>query len=163
VKSVLDWVDRRADLDASRIGLWGVSLGGYYAPRAAAFEKRVRACIALSGPYDWSDLWPEMNPLTREAFRVRSKSATLEDAREFGSSLTLKGVASNITCPLYIVAGKLDRIVPWQDAEKLAREAHGPVELLVIEDGNHVANNRAYRYRTQSADWMARCLELKSP
>jgi 2,6-dihydroxypseudooxynicotine hydrolase len=27
-----------------------------------------------------------------------------------------------------------------------------------IEDGNHVANNRAYRYRSQSADWMAQCL-----
>ena len=48
--------------------------------------------------------------------------------------------------------------MPWQDAEKLAREARGPVELNMIEDGNHVANNRAYRYRTQSADWMARQL-----
>jgi 2,6-dihydroxypseudooxynicotine hydrolase len=155
VKSVVDWVEKRGDVDAARIGLWGVSLGGYYAPRAAAFEKRVQACIALSGPYDWADLWPQLNPLTREAFRVRAKCATLEAAREHGASLTLKGAASNITCPLYIVAGKLDRIVPWQDAEKLAGEARGPVELLMIEDGNHVANNRAYRYRTQSADWMA--------
>ena len=155
VKSVVDWVERREDLDQSRIGLWGVSLGGYYAPRAAAFEKRVKACIALSGPYDWADLWPQMNPLTREAFRVRAKCATPEQALKHGASLTLKGVASNITCPLYIVAGKLDRIVPWQDASRLAREARGPVELNMIEDGNHVANNRAYRYRTQSADWMA--------
>jgi 2,6-dihydroxypseudooxynicotine hydrolase len=158
VKSVFDWIESRADLDATRIGLWGVSLGGYYAPRAAAFEKRARACIALSGPYDWADLWPDLNRLTREAFRVRAKCATPEAAREYGASLTLKGVASNITCPLYIVAGRLDRIVPWQDAEKLAREARGPVELLMIEDGNHVANNRAYRYRTQSADWMGKQL-----
>jgi 2,6-dihydroxypseudooxynicotine hydrolase len=91
---------------------------------------------------------------------VRAKCATPEAAREYGASLTLKGVASNITCPLYIVAGRLDRIVPWQDAEKLAREARGAVELLMIEDGNHVANNRAYRYRTQSADWMAKQLSV---
>jgi len=160
VKSVVDWVEQRSDVDASRIGLWGVSLGGYYAPRAAAFEKRVKACIALSGPYDWADLWPQLNPLTREAFRVRAKCATPEAAREYGAGLTLKGAASNITCPLYIVAGKLDRLVPWQDAEKLAGEARGPVELVMIEDGNHVANNRAYRYRTQSADWMARQLTV---
>jgi dipeptidyl aminopeptidase/acylaminoacyl peptidase len=158
VKSVVDWVERQDSIDGARVGLWGVSLGGYYAPRAAAFEKRVQACIALSGPYDWSELWPQMNPLTCEAFRVRAKCGTTEAAREYGARLTLKGVASNITCPLYIVAGKLDRIVPWQDAERLAREASGPVELLMIEDGNHVANNRAYRYRTQSADWMARQL-----
>jgi 2,6-dihydroxypseudooxynicotine hydrolase len=58
------------------------------------------------------------------------------------------------------VAGKQDRIVPWQDGERLAREARGPVELVLIDDGNHVANNRGYRYRTQSADWMAAQLGL---
>src|ERR1700730_7412382 len=57
VKAVLDVIATRADLDAARIGLWGVSLGGYYAPRAAAFEPRVKACIALSGPYDFADCW----------------------------------------------------------------------------------------------------------
>jgi 2,6-dihydroxypseudooxynicotine hydrolase len=156
VKSVVDWVERRSDLDANRIGLWGVSLGGYYAPRAAAFEKRIKACIALSGPYDWAALWPKLNELTREAFRVRAKCGSPDEAQEYGRKLTLNGVASNITCPLFVVAGKLDRLVPWQDAERLARDARGPVELLLIEDGNHVANNRGYRYRTQSADWMAR-------
>jgi 2,6-dihydroxypseudooxynicotine hydrolase len=161
VSSVVDWVERRADVDGARIGLWGVSLGGYYAPRAAAFEKRVKACIALSGPYDWAEIWPQMNPLTREAFRVRAKCATLDEARDHGASLTLKGVASKITCPLFIVAGKQDRIVPWQDGERLAREAGGPVELLLIEDGNHVANNRGYRYRTQSADWMGKHLGVQ--
>ena len=158
VKRVVDWVETRHDLDAERVGLWGVSLGGYYAPRAAAFEKRVKACIALSGPYDWQTLWPQMNPLSRETFRVRAKCADDEAAFRYGANLTLRGVASGITCPLYVVAGKQDRSVPWQDAERLAREASGPVELNMIEDGNHVANNRAYRYRTQSADWMARHL-----
>jgi dipeptidyl aminopeptidase/acylaminoacyl peptidase len=160
VKMVIDWIEQRDDLDAGRIGLWGVSLGGYYAPRAAAFEKRVRACISLSGPYDWSDDWGAFPELTREAFRVRAKCKTQDDARKFGATLSLKGVAGRITCPLFIVAGKLDRIVPWQDGEKLAREARGPVEFLLIEDGNHVANNRAYRYRAQSADWMAGQLGL---
>ena len=40
-------------------------------------------------------------------------------------------------------------------AQRLAREVKGPVELLAIEDGNHVANNRGYKWRLQSADWMA--------
>ncbi len=160
VKSVVDWVETRGDIDSDRIGLWGVSLGGYYAPRAAAFEKRVKACVSLSGPYDWSAIWPQMNELTREAFRVRAKCATLDEARAYGANLTLNGVASKITCPLFIVAGKQDRIVPWQDSERLAREAGGAVELLLIEEGNHVANNRGYRYRAQSADWMADRLGL---
>ena len=160
VAAVIDWIEGRADLDASRIGLWGVSLGGYYAPRAAAFEKRVRACIALSGPYDFAAAWERLPELTRETFRVRGKQATDAAARAHAATLSLSGIAGRITCPLFIVAGKLDGLVPWQDAERLAREARGDVELLVIEDGNHVANNRAYRYRPQTADWMRQRLGM---
>ncbi|HUI94846.1 MAG TPA: alpha/beta fold hydrolase [Xanthobacteraceae bacterium] len=153
--AVLDVVAARADLDAARIGLWGVSLGGYYAPRAAAFEPRVKACIALSGPYDMADCWDGLPALTRTAFRVRSHCATEEAARRNAATLTLKGVASRIACPMFIVTGKQDRVIPWQDAERLARDVKGPCELLLIEDGGHVANNRGYRWRLQSADWMA--------
>lgn len=160
VKAVFDWVETRDDVDTGRIGLWGVSLGGYYAPRAAAFERRVKACIALSGPYDMSAAWDTLPALTREVFRVRSRSATPEEAKRHAATLSLAGVAPRIKCPIFIVTGKLDRVVPWQDAERLAREVSGPAELLIIEDGNHVANNRAYRYRAQSADWMAEQLGL---
>jgi len=155
VKAVVDWVETRQDLDARRIGLWGVSLGGYYAPRAAAFEKRVKACIALSGPFEWAEFFDRLPELTRHAFRVRSKCRTEAEARKHAATLTLKHAAKNITCPLFVVAGKLDGLVPWQEAEKLAAAASGPVVRCFIEDGNHVANNRVYRYRPQSADWMA--------
>jgi 2,6-dihydroxypseudooxynicotine hydrolase len=155
VAAVMDWIETRADLDTSRIGLGGVSLGGYYAPRAAAFEKRVKACMAFGGPFDWAEAWDGLPELTREAFRVRSHSNTHEEARRKAATLTLVGVASRITCPLFVMNGRLDRIVPAADAERLAREAKGPVELLMIEDGNHIANNRAYRWRSHGADWMA--------
>ncbi|HWE21044.1 MAG TPA: alpha/beta fold hydrolase [Hyphomicrobiaceae bacterium] len=155
IKAVCDYVERRPDLDAARIGLWGVSLGGYYAPRAAAFEPRVKACVALSGPYDMGANWDHLPELTREAVRVRSHAQTPEDGRRNAATLSLAGIAERITCPLYIVAGKLDRVIPWQDAERLACEAKGPVVFALIEDGNHVANNRGYKWRLQTADWMA--------
>jgi dienelactone hydrolase len=155
VKAVIDAVERRDDLDVSRIGLWGVSLGGYYAPRAAAFEKRIKACISLCGPFDWGDAWESLPDLTREAFRVRSHLGTLEDAKRHAATLSLKGVAEQIRCPLFVLGAKLDRVIPWRNAERLAREAKGPVEFLLLDDGNHVANNRAYKWRAQSADWMA--------
>ena len=164
VRAVVDFVETRDDVDHRRIGLWGVSMGGYYAPRAAAFEKRIAACISLSGPFDWATNWGMLNELTRETFRVRARQKTQDDARHFAETLTLKDCAHRITCPLFIVAGKLDRIVPWQDGERLAKAAKpakGAVELLLLDDGNHVANNRGYRWRTQSADWMAQQLRLQ--
>jgi len=153
--AVLDFIEKRRDLDAKRIGLAGVSLGGYYAPRAAAFEKRIKACMALGGPFNWAESWDGLPELTREAFRVRSRAATEAEARRNAATLSLEGVAQRITCPIFIMNGKLDRIVPRQDAERLAREVSGKVELLIIEDGNHIANNRAYRWRPYGGDWMA--------
>jgi len=155
VKDVIDWIETRRDVDAARIGLWGVSLGGYYAPRAAAFEKRVKACIALAGPYDWLGIWDKLPEITRAAFRVRSHATDEAAAKRNAAALSLKGVAHKIECPIFIVSGRLDRIVPPEEAERLAAEVKGPCQLLIIPDGNHVANNRPYRYRPQTADWMA--------
>lgn len=161
VKAMVDWVLRQADLDGSRIGLWGVSMGGYYAPRAVAFEKRIKACIGLAGPYDFLDNWDKLPDLAREVFRVRSHSKTLAEARAHAGTLTLKnGIARQIECPLYLVMGKADRLIQWQDAQRIADEASGPVELQLIDDGNHIANNRPYVYRNRTADWMAAQLGL---
>jgi dipeptidyl aminopeptidase/acylaminoacyl peptidase len=156
---VIDWVEsERKDIDSTRIGIWGISLGGYYAPRSAAFEKRLRACIANGGPWDFGALWDSLPELTRLAFIARSHSASDEEARKRAHALSLAGVADKIECPLFVIAGGLDRLCPPEDARKLAAAARGPVELLVIEDGNHVAHNRFYKYRARSADWMAKQL-----
>jgi 2,6-dihydroxypseudooxynicotine hydrolase len=161
VKAVFDWLESRSDIDAGRIGLWGVSLGGYYAPRAAAFERRARACVSLSGPYRWIDVFDAANALTREAFRVRSRSRTDDEARAKAATLNLEGAAGRIGCPLLVVAGELDRLIPPSHAERMVREAGKRAELLVVPGGNHVANNVWYRYRPQSADWLAKQLAAR--
>ena len=155
VKAVIDYLETRSDVDAGRVGIWGVSLGGYYAPRAACFEKRIKACVALSGAYERSSSFEGRPIINVEAFRVRSKSANLEEAGKVAARMTLKGIARNITCPIYIVAGTRDRLTPHTHAENLAAEVSGPCELSVIEGGNHVVNNLWYRYRDQTADWLA--------
>jgi 2,6-dihydroxypseudooxynicotine hydrolase len=155
VTAVCDYIETRRDLDTSRIGLWGVSLGGYYAPRAAAFDKRIKACVALSGAYQRSASFEGRPVMNVEAFRVRSKSANLEEAGKVALRVSLKGIAKNITCPIYIVAGTKDRLTPVDAAQQLAAEVSGPCVLSIVEGGNHVVNNYWYRYRDQTADWMA--------
>ena len=70
--AILDAVSAMPGIDPGRIGVWGVSLGGYYAPRVASGDRRVRACIALCGPYSFGATWDDLPELTREAFLVRS-------------------------------------------------------------------------------------------
>lgn len=155
VKAVIDYLETRRDIDLGRVGIWGVSLGGYYAPRAACFEKRIKACVALSGAYQRSSSFEGRPIINVEAFRVRSHSANLDAAGKVSARMSLQGIAKNITCPLYILAGTKDRLVSPEQAGKLAAEVSGPCVLSVIEGGNHVVNNLWYRYRDQTADWMA--------
>ena len=153
--AVIDVLEARPEIDGERIGVWGVSLGGYYAPRVASGDKRVRACVALSGPFTFGEEWDVVPTLTREAFQARSRSSSDEETRNRALELSLEGGASEITCPLQIMTGRLDRIVPARHAERLAREAGGPVELWIFDDGGHVCTNICYRHRNRSADWMA--------
>jgi 2,6-dihydroxypseudooxynicotine hydrolase len=56
---------------------------------------------------------------------------------------------------VYIVGGRLDRVIPPDHPERLAAAVSGPVTLNMVEDGGHVANNRPYKYRAQAADWLS--------
>lgn len=155
VAAVIDVLETRSDLDAGRLGLWGVSLGGYYAPRAAAFEPRVRACISLTGPFDFAEAFDRAPDLTRAAFIARCHARDADEAARVAARMSLDGIAHRIRCPIYVVGGRLDRVVPPEHAERLARSVSGAAILNMVEDGTHVVNNRPYKYRPQSADWMA--------
>ena len=93
--------------------------------------------------------------LTQEAFRVRSKTPDMDSARAVAGQLSLEGRAKLIRCPLLVVMGKLDRLIPWTQATRLAKEAGGPAELLLLEKGNHGCANLAPFHRYLTADWVA--------
>ena len=155
IAAAIDYLEQRGDVDASRIGLNGGSLGGYYAPRAAAFEKRVTACVGNCGPYDLSASFERIPQVTREAFMQYSGSATMAEAYEKSKKLNLAGVAEQITCPLLILYGKEDPLFPWQDGERMVAEARGPKWFVCYENGNHALNNLPYKASPLAADWLA--------
>ncbi|HVB44764.1 MAG TPA: alpha/beta hydrolase [Streptosporangiaceae bacterium] len=156
--AILDAVADLPGIDADRIGIWGVSLGGYYAARVASGDSRVRACITLCGPYDFRASWENLPELSRAAFTVRSKSDSAEQAELRANELSLAGAAGRITAPLLVVAGRKDRLFPWRDAARLAAEAGANAELLLLDEGNHGCANVPYQHRQYSADWMSRKL-----
>jgi 5-aminopentanamidase len=152
--AVADYLEGQDRIDPDRIGAFGVSLGGYYAARSAAFEPRVRAAVALAGPYCWALDWDILPPQTRATFQRRSGAATEAEARERMAALTLEHAAARITCPLLVAAGGRDRLVPPYQAERLAREAPG-AELMLDPDGTHGLTNHAFESRSKMADWLA--------
>jgi 2,6-dihydroxypseudooxynicotine hydrolase len=159
VRYAIDYLQTRRDLDMSRVGLLGVSLGGYYAVRAAAFDPRIRAAISLGGPYSLAEHFADGPVLTRDALIFRlyaeDEGAALEKLRQFD----LSGVMGNILCPLLVIMGGQDRIVPPQAAERMANEAKR-AQLWMFEEGNHACSNIPYKFRPQQADWMRETLRF---
>ncbi len=155
ISAVIDYLESRGDVDATRVGLNGGSLGGYYAPRAAAFEARVKACVGNCGPYDFSECFDIVPQPTREAYAHYSGAKNIEQARVLSKAMTLAGVAQRITCPLLILHGKLDPLIPWQQGERIVAEARGPKQFVLFDEGNHALNNIGYKANTLAVDWLA--------
>lgn len=154
IRPVIDALEARTDVDAGRVGLMGISMGGIYGPLAAAREKRIRAVIALAGPYNLSECWPALNALTRGGYVFYTKSRDEDEAFEKTKLLSLHGVVDKVEQPLLVIHGARDRLFPPEQAERIAREAPDAT-LLLYPDGNHVCNNITYRYRPAMADWMS--------
>ncbi len=154
VSAALDVLARHRDIDAKRIGAVGISLGGYYAVRAAAFEPRIRAAVEIAGPWSWSECWPHLNLLTRSAFQFHSGARDDAETMAKASQFKLDGAAQRIKQPLLVIHGKLDRLVPWEQAQKIADAVGAKAELALFENGNHVCNNIPYVYRPLAADWL---------
>lgn len=157
---VLTYLQSMPQVDADRIGVWGVSLGGFYAARMASAGLATRGTIALAGPYNLGATWKDLNPLTRHAFEVRSYSTSPEEAEKRAWDMTLEGRAEKITQPLMVIMGKRDRLFPWQDGERLVNEARGETKFVLLEEGNHGCANVINHHRPLSADWMAKKLEV---
>jgi dienelactone hydrolase len=149
VTPVVDHCQAIPEVDASRLGLIGVSFGGYLAPRAAAFDPRIAAVVTIDGLFDAHQ--SVMNLLTTALRSLLDSedaggfNAAMFAAMEHDSGLrwyiehglwcfrvptpydflvaarpyTLDGVAQRITCPVLVCAAADDHLNPGQ-AEKLA-------------------------------------------
>ena len=90
---------------------------------------------------------------------MRSYAKTVAKARDIARGLTLEGVAQRIKCPLLVVFGAGDKMIPVSEGERLACAASGLTELVVFEEGNHVCFNISYKFRPLTADWTAERLK----
>lgn len=124
-----DYVSQRPDVDPKRVGVMGFSMGGYYAPRIAAFEKRYSACVAWGAHYDYHAVWLNRRK-EMDAGGTRVSSAKfhlpwvlgmpdMDAAMKKLENYTLDKVAKDISCPVLITHGEKDTIVPVEMAHKL--------------------------------------------
>jgi dienelactone hydrolase len=171
--AAVDYLETRDDVDASRIGIVGWSLGGYYAPRAAAYEKRLALCVAWGANHDWGAV--QRRRKEREGERpvphywehvlwVWGKQGDehhLDEFLDFADAVNLEGVVEQITVPFLIAHGENDRQIPVAMAHRSYEQAvNSPKRELRVftpEEGatEHIGLDHLPHVSTFIADWVA--------
>ena len=147
ITPVVDYAVRRPEVDAKRIALVGISQGGYWVPRALAFEHRIAAGVADPGVWDVGRAWTARLPKSMKklledgekekfdkemaiglrfshgakaylAFRMRPYGVTsYYDAFRAAQQYNLKDVAGQIQCPMLITNPEAEAFFPGQPKE----------------------------------------------
>ena len=152
--AVVDFVEKRTDLDSSRIVAVGVSLGGYLVMRSAALEPRIRAAAGIGGRFDQSDRDLE-DPMHGPRFLHFWGVRTVAEARPLMTASTLDGVIEKMDRPILVVHGARDTLATPENAHRIVERTGGPSTWVLYPEGNHVCNNIPHKYRPLVADWLA--------
>lgn len=140
-KAMIDFLETRADVDATRVGMQGISMGGYGVPRAASGEKRLKAAFMSSGSFSLlSDLFDYYPPI-QERVRWIIGAKDLADARKKLADYTLAERADHIECPMLIGYSKDDRIMDPQGALRLYQASTNSKREMVEGTGHTQASN----------------------
>jgi len=141
VKAMIDYLETRPDVDAKKVGLQGISMGGYGVPRAASNEPRVAAAFMGSGSYDLGKDLFDYLPSIQERVRWIIGARDLADARKKLNEYTLEGRADKIHCPMLIGYSKDDRIMDPAGSLKLYNAAVNSKREMVEGTGHAQAAN----------------------
>jgi dienelactone hydrolase len=153
IGAAVDALAASGAVDAERVGVWGSSMGGFLALRAAAFEPRVRAAVSSGGFYDLRDYryWPVSTQLNvMEDLMVES----LSEARAYlEERCSLAGAIERIRAPYLVIHGARDELVGVEEGRQLAG---GPLgEFVNFEDGFHTCTNYNATLVPLMCDWIA--------
>ncbi|MBI4940299.1 MAG: prolyl oligopeptidase family serine peptidase [Actinobacteria bacterium] len=167
-EACVDWLHSRSDIDVERIGLVGWSLGGYYAPRAAAHEKRLALVVAWGANHDWGAV--QRRRLEREGERPVPHywehvlwvwgHHDLDTFIKFADDIHLNGVVEHITIPFLITHGENDRQIPLDYAHRSYEQAiHSPkreLRVFTASEGGaeHVSLDHLPLASSFVADWI---------
>lgn len=169
VGAAVDYLLTRDDVDPNRIGIVGSSLGGYYAPRAAAFEPRLAACVAWGAILDYYAVWERRargsGILAVPFFQIMfiTGTDTPEQALERIQHFRVAEFGERIQCPFLLVHSAGDQQISLEDAQTyfdLIGSPHKEMKTFSGEDGGreHCQQDNPLPALHYISDWLARTL-----
>jgi len=165
----VDWLVKRNDIDAGRIGMAGISLGGYFTPRAMAFEPRLASGAVWGANHNWAEV--QQKRLQREGERpvphywnhVRwvFGAANLDDFFAKAAGMHLNGILDRIRVPFLVTHGEKDRQIALEYAhqtyDQLVNSPRRELKIFTEREGGveHVGADNMSFARDYIADWFA--------
>ncbi|WP_119153551.1 alpha/beta hydrolase family protein [Caldimonas tepidiphila] len=169
---VVDWLETREDVDPKRIGCEGVSLGGYYCPRAVAFEPRFACGVVWGANHDWREV--QKRRLEKEGdFPVPHYWAhvcwvwgakDIDDFMRIAENVHLDGVVEKIKVPFLVTHGEKDSQIPLKWAhrtyEQLVNSPKRELKIFTEREGGvqHASFDNSINAGQYIADWVAETL-----
>ncbi len=164
----VDWLESRGDVDSDRIGLVGWSLGGYYCPRAAAFEKRFKLVAVWGANHNWGEVQKKRlqregeNPVPHYWEHVLWVWGydDVETFIEYAEGVNLNGVVDKITVPFLIAHGENDRQISvdyaHQSYDQAVNSPKRELRIFTVDEGaaEHVGLDHMPHINAFVADWV---------
>jgi esterase/lipase len=166
---VVDALEKRPDVDARRIGIVGISLGGYYAPRAVAFESRFALGVCWGANHNWGEV--QKKRVAREGDRPVPHywehvqwvwgARDMPEFMELSSKANLDGVLDRVRVPFLVTHGCKDRQISVAYAhrtyDQLINSPKRELKLFDARTGGveHVSVDNMSFGRSYIADWIA--------
>jgi dienelactone hydrolase len=161
ISRFLDYLVERPEVDATRIGLFGMSMSTYWGMRGAAHDDRLQGVAGFMGCYgDVDRLFTSGQPNYKTNFMAMS-GYTDEDRFdvEIGSRMNLWDLAADITCPVLMGVGEFDELVPLDESLALYELLGGPKEIRVYENEFHPLGGISGEMVGYGAEWLRRALD----
>jgi dienelactone hydrolase len=169
---IVDWLETWPEIDPKRIGMEGVSLGGYYCPRAVAFEPRFACGVAWGANHDWRDV--QKKRLAREgSFPVPHYwehvrwvwgARDMDDFMAIAENVHLDGILDRIRVPFLVTHGEKDSQIPlhWAQAtyDQLVNSPRRELKIFDARTGGvqHSSFDNSANAGAYIADWVAEVL-----
>jgi dienelactone hydrolase len=165
----VDWLETQADVDAGRIGMTGISLGGHYAPRAVAYEPRF-ACGAVWGAnHNWAEVQQKRlnregeNPVPHYWSHVMwvFGATDMDDFHTKSAGMHLNGAMERIKVPFLVTHGEKDRQISLdyahQSYDQLVNSPKRELKIFTEREGGveHVGADNMSFGCDYIADWFA--------
>jgi dipeptidyl aminopeptidase/acylaminoacyl peptidase len=158
--AAIDFLEKCPEIDASRIGAYGWSMGSYWAPRIAAHDPRVKAVVGAMGVYLQKDtIFQHGKPAYRANYMYMSNVHEEDAFDEMASQMTLGPIAHMIKCPTLLAMGEFDELCPLEDGEEFFAQLQCPKEMWVYENETHTFGSRLPDFYLQVADWLRDALD----